>query len=80
MTTKLLHIKSSVVMKVLKALQDAVTNHNLAVQPNPPPPEPTPTNATSVKNHARQLPVHSFQVNWVERSILSYKILAKVFK
>ncbi|TNN50818.1 Phosphatidylinositol 3,4,5-trisphosphate 5-phosphatase 2B [Liparis tanakae] len=51
--------------QVLKALQDAVTNHNLAAQPNPPPPEPTPTNVTPVKNHARQLPVHSFQVKMV---------------
>lgn len=50
-------------MKVLKALQDAVTNHNLAVQSNPPPPEPIPTNITPVKNHVRQMPVHSFQVN-----------------
>ncbi len=55
-------------MKVLKALQDAVTNHNLAVQPNPPPPEPAPINVTPVKNHARQVPVHSFQVNQVEKS------------
>lgn len=58
---------NSLLKKVLKALQDAVTNHNLAVQSNPPPPEPTPTNVTSVKNHARQLPVHSFQVNQVEK-------------
>ncbi|XP_042273976.1 inositol polyphosphate phosphatase-like 1b isoform X2 [Thunnus maccoyii] len=61
----LVSLLSSLEKKVLKALQDAVTNHNLAVQPNPPPPEPTPTNATSVKNHARQLPVHSFQVKMV---------------
>ncbi|TMS17460.1 Phosphatidylinositol 3,4,5-trisphosphate 5-phosphatase 2B [Larimichthys crocea] len=52
-------------VQVLKALQDAVTNHNLAVQQNPPPPEQTPTNVTPVKNHARQLPVHSFQVKMV---------------
>lgn len=50
-------------VQVLKALQDAVTNHNLAVQPKPPPSEPTPTNVTPVKNHVRQTPVHYFQVN-----------------
>lgn len=54
-------------IKVLKALQDAVTNHNLAVQPSPPPPEPTSIIVTSVKNQARQLPVHSFQVNHAEK-------------
>lgn len=54
---------NSLFVKVLKALQDAVTNHNLAVQPNPPPPEPTPTGVTAVRNHARQMPVHSFQVS-----------------
>ncbi|KAI3351631.1 hypothetical protein L3Q82_020466 [Scortum barcoo] len=51
--------------QVLKALQDAVINHNLAVQPNPPPPEPAPTSVTPVKNHARQVPVHAFQVKMV---------------
>ncbi|XP_034739540.1 inositol polyphosphate phosphatase-like 1b [Etheostoma cragini] len=61
----LVSLLSSLEKKVLKALQDAVTNHNLAVQSNPPPPEPTPTNVTSVKNHFRQLPVHSFQVKMV---------------
>ncbi|XP_074529804.1 inositol polyphosphate phosphatase-like 1b isoform X2 [Halichoeres trimaculatus] len=61
----LVSLLSSLEKKVLKALQDAVTNHNLAAQPNPPPPEPTPTNVTPVKNHARQLPVHSFQVKMV---------------
>lgn len=59
-------------MKVLKALQDAVTNHNLAVQPNRPTPEPTPTNTPPVKNHARQMPVHSFQVNQGEKATSSY--------
>ncbi|XP_077387269.1 inositol polyphosphate phosphatase-like 1b isoform X1 [Festucalex cinctus] len=59
----LVSLLSSLEKKVLKALQDAVTNHNLAVQPNPPPPEPTPTVPTSAKSHGcRQLPVHSFQV------------------
>ncbi|XP_045887593.1 inositol polyphosphate phosphatase-like 1b [Micropterus dolomieu] len=62
----LVSLLSSLEKKVLKALQDAVTNHNLAVQPNPPPPESTPTNVTPVKNHARQLPVHSFQVKMVK--------------
>ncbi|XP_037635817.1 inositol polyphosphate phosphatase-like 1b isoform X1 [Sebastes umbrosus] len=61
----LVSLLSSLEKKVLKALQDAVTNHNLAVQPNPPPPEPTLTHVTPVKNHARQLPVHSFQVKMV---------------
>lgn len=48
--------------KVLKALQDAVTNHKLAAQPNPPVPEPTPS-SVNAKNSVRQLPVHSFQVS-----------------
>lgn len=50
-------------MKVLKALQEAVTNHNLATQPSPAPPEPAPATAAPVKIHTRQTPVHSFQVN-----------------
>ncbi|XP_065814823.1 inositol polyphosphate phosphatase-like 1b isoform X1 [Labrus bergylta] len=58
----LVGLLSSLEKKVLKALQDAVTHHNLAVQPNPPPPETTSTNVAPVKNQARQLPVHSFQV------------------
>ncbi|XP_076005227.1 inositol polyphosphate phosphatase-like 1b isoform X2 [Genypterus blacodes] len=61
----LVSLLSSLEKKVLKALQDAVTNHNLAVQPPPPPPEPTPTISTSIKTHERQLPVHSFQVKMV---------------
>ncbi|KAM6999778.1 inositol polyphosphate phosphatase-like 1b isoform 2-T2 [Tautogolabrus adspersus] len=61
----LVGLLSSLEKKVLKALQDAVTNHNLAVQPNPPPPEPTSTNVKPVKSQARQLPVHSFQVKMV---------------
>ncbi|KAM4585888.1 LOW QUALITY PROTEIN: inositol polyphosphate phosphatase-like 1b [Fundulus diaphanus] len=56
---------SSLEKKVLQALQDAVTNHNLAVQPSPPPPESAPTTVTPVKNNTRQLPVHSFQVKMV---------------
>lgn len=50
-------------LQVLKALQEAVTNHNLAVQPNPLPPDPTPPNAAPVKTPVRPLPVNSFQVN-----------------
>lgn len=61
----LVSLLSSLEKKVLKALQDAVTNHNLAVQPNPAPPEPTPTSVTPAKNNTRQLPVHSFQVKMV---------------
>uniref|UniRef100_A0A3Q3JE49 phosphatidylinositol-3,4,5-trisphosphate 5-phosphatase n=1 Tax=Monopterus albus TaxID=43700 RepID=A0A3Q3JE49_MONAL len=58
----LVSLLTSLEKKVLKALQDAVTNHNLAVQPNPPPPDPTPATITPVKNQARQMPVHTFQV------------------
>uniref|UniRef100_A0A8C7ZC86 phosphatidylinositol-3,4,5-trisphosphate 5-phosphatase n=1 Tax=Oryzias sinensis TaxID=183150 RepID=A0A8C7ZC86_9TELE len=54
----LANLLSSLEKRVLKALQEAVTNHNLAVQPSP----PSPSNVTHVKNHAEQLPVHSFQV------------------
>ncbi|KAM3866527.1 inositol polyphosphate phosphatase-like 1b [Diretmus argenteus] len=63
----LVSLLSSLEKRVLKALQDAVTNHNLAVQPQPapPPPEPAPVTAAPVKNHARPLPVHSFQVKMV---------------
>uniref|UniRef100_A0A4W6EHK8 phosphatidylinositol-3,4,5-trisphosphate 5-phosphatase n=1 Tax=Lates calcarifer TaxID=8187 RepID=A0A4W6EHK8_LATCA len=61
----LVSLLSSLEKKVLKALQDAVTNHNLAVQPNPLPPEPVLTNTPPVRNHARQMPVHSFQVKMV---------------
>lgn len=59
----------SLFVKVLKALQDAVTNHNLAVQPNPPPPEPTPAGVTAVRNHGRQMPVHSFQASQDGQSV-----------
>uniref|UniRef100_A0A3P9NXA4 phosphatidylinositol-3,4,5-trisphosphate 5-phosphatase n=1 Tax=Poecilia reticulata TaxID=8081 RepID=A0A3P9NXA4_POERE len=42
---------------VLQALQDAVTNHNLAVQPSQPPPDPAPTIVTPVKmvRYGRQI-------------------------
>lgn len=48
--------------KVLKALQDAVTNHNLAAQSTPQVPEVTPS-SVNAKSSIRQLPVHSFQVS-----------------
>ncbi|XP_036403938.1 inositol polyphosphate phosphatase-like 1b [Megalops cyprinoides] len=51
---------SSLEKRVLKALQDAVTNHNLAVQPAPPP-EPSP----APKSNVRPIPVHTFQVKVV---------------
>ncbi|KAJ8351240.1 hypothetical protein SKAU_G00227160 [Synaphobranchus kaupii] len=51
---------SSLEKRVLKALQDAVANHNLAAQPAPPP-EPAP----AAKISARPIPVHSFQVKVV---------------
>ncbi|XP_047440673.1 inositol polyphosphate phosphatase-like 1b [Mugil cephalus] len=60
--TALVSLLSSLEKKVLKALQDAVTNHNLAAQPSPPTTEPTPASVTPVKHTSRQLPVHSFQV------------------
>uniref|UniRef100_H3DHF3 phosphatidylinositol-3,4,5-trisphosphate 5-phosphatase n=1 Tax=Tetraodon nigroviridis TaxID=99883 RepID=H3DHF3_TETNG len=58
----LVSLLSSLEQRVLKALQEAVSNHNLAVQQSPPPPEPTPPNATPVKTPTRALPVNSFQV------------------
>nr|XP_054595188.1 inositol polyphosphate phosphatase-like 1b isoform X3 [Nothobranchius furzeri] len=61
----LVSLLSSLEKKVLKALQDAVTNHNLAAQPSPPPPDPTPAAVTPIRHKARQLPVHSFQVKMV---------------
>ncbi|XP_046873076.1 inositol polyphosphate phosphatase-like 1b isoform X1 [Hypomesus transpacificus] len=58
----LVSLLSSLEKRVLNALQDAVTNHNLAVQPAPPP-EPSPAHVA--KSHARPTPVHSFQVKMV---------------
>ncbi|XP_030594902.1 inositol polyphosphate phosphatase-like 1b isoform X3 [Archocentrus centrarchus] len=58
----LVSLLSSLEKKVLKALQDAVTSHNLAVQTSPPAPEPIPTSVPPAKSNARQLPVYSFQV------------------
>uniref|UniRef100_A0A3P8V5X2 phosphatidylinositol-3,4,5-trisphosphate 5-phosphatase n=1 Tax=Cynoglossus semilaevis TaxID=244447 RepID=A0A3P8V5X2_CYNSE len=65
--TALVSLLSSLEKKVLKALQDAVTNHNLAAQPSAAaPPEPTVTNKHAVKRtDARQVPVHTFQVKMV---------------
>lgn len=63
----LVSLLSSLEKKVLKALQDAVTNHNLAVQPNPPP-ESAAINMTCtapVKTLSRHTSVHSFQVKMV---------------
>lgn len=67
----LVSLLSSLERNVLKALQDAVTNHNLAVQPAPPPepapppPPPPPLDTTPTKSHTRPIPVHSFQVKMV---------------
>ncbi|TNM99148.1 hypothetical protein fugu_013712 [Takifugu bimaculatus] len=58
----LVSLLSSLEKRVLKALQDAVANHNLAVQQNAPPPEPTPPNTAPTKTPARLSPVNSFQV------------------
>uniref|UniRef100_A0A3Q0S123 phosphatidylinositol-3,4,5-trisphosphate 5-phosphatase n=1 Tax=Amphilophus citrinellus TaxID=61819 RepID=A0A3Q0S123_AMPCI len=58
----LVSLLSSLEKKVLKALQDAVTSHNLAVQTSLPAPEPIPTSVPPAKSNARQLPVYSFQV------------------
>ncbi|KAM9740996.1 inositol polyphosphate phosphatase-like 1b isoform 2-T2 [Menidia menidia] len=60
----LVSLLSSLEKKVLKALQEAVTNHNLAVQPNPSPPEPPASGVTPVKT-TRPLPIHTFQVRVV---------------
>ncbi|XP_018589318.2 inositol polyphosphate phosphatase-like 1b isoform X1 [Scleropages formosus] len=48
---------STLEKRVLKALQEAVANHNLAAQPEPPP-EPAPT----TRSCDRPIPVHTFQV------------------
>lgn len=55
-------LKNHLFAKVLKALQDAVTNHNLVAQQNSQVPEPTPSNVNARSNF-RQLPIHSFQVS-----------------
>uniref|UniRef100_A0AAR2LEB1 phosphatidylinositol-3,4,5-trisphosphate 5-phosphatase n=1 Tax=Pygocentrus nattereri TaxID=42514 RepID=A0AAR2LEB1_PYGNA len=58
--TALCNLLSSLEKRVLKALQEAVTNHNLSVQP-----VPAPEPASPVKHHAKPIPVHSFQVKVV---------------
>ncbi|XP_077092352.1 inositol polyphosphate phosphatase-like 1b [Siphateles boraxobius] len=58
--TTLCNLLSSLEKRVLKALQEAVTNHNLSLQPATP-----PEAVTANKKHARPNPVHSFQVKVV---------------
>ncbi|XP_056625457.1 inositol polyphosphate phosphatase-like 1b isoform X2 [Triplophysa dalaica] len=58
--TTLCNLLSSLEKRVLKALQEAVTNHNLSLQPATPPEAVTVTKKT-----ARPSPVHSFQVKVV---------------
>ncbi|XP_072293210.1 inositol polyphosphate phosphatase-like 1b isoform X2 [Eucyclogobius newberryi] len=76
----LVSLLSSLEKKVLQALQEAVSNHNLAVQPNPPPPpEPSTINVTCfapVKNPVRHMSIHSFQVKMVRygRQIVSVDV------
>ncbi|XP_028315920.1 inositol polyphosphate phosphatase-like 1b [Gouania willdenowi] len=76
----LVSLLSSLEKKVLKALQDAVTNHNLATQPNTPTPAAAPTCITLVKNNGRQFPVQSYQVKLVRygRQTLSVDVDAGV--
>ncbi|XP_048087860.1 inositol polyphosphate phosphatase-like 1b isoform X2 [Alosa alosa] len=64
----LCNLLSTLEKRVLKALQDAVVNHNLAVQPAPPlapAPSQSPEVTPPVKNHTPPIPVHSFQVKLV---------------
>ncbi|KAK7922477.1 hypothetical protein WMY93_009379 [Mugilogobius chulae] len=75
----LVSLLSSLEKKVLQALQEAVANHNLAVQPNPSPRESTIINVTStapVKNPARHISIHSFQVKMLRygRQIVSVDV------
>ncbi|XP_072520366.1 inositol polyphosphate phosphatase-like 1b isoform X2 [Salminus brasiliensis] len=58
--TALCNLLSSLEKRVLKALQEAVANHNLSVQP-----VPAPEPASPVKHHTKPIPVHSFQVKVV---------------
>ncbi|XP_056089631.1 inositol polyphosphate phosphatase-like 1b isoform X1 [Rhinichthys klamathensis goyatoka] len=58
--TTLCNLLSSLEKRVLKALQEAVANHNLSLQPATP-----PEAVTANKKHARPSPVHSFQVKVV---------------
>ncbi|XP_066505879.1 inositol polyphosphate phosphatase-like 1b [Hoplias malabaricus] len=56
----LCNLLSSLEKRVLKALQEAVANHNLSVH-SAPPPEPV----SPVKQASKSIPVHSFQVKVV---------------
>lgn len=72
----LVSLLSSLEKKVLQALQEAVTNHNLAANP---PPESTTINMTCtapVKTLSRHTSVHSFQVKMVRygRQIVSVDV------
>ncbi|XP_073710339.1 inositol polyphosphate phosphatase-like 1b isoform X2 [Misgurnus anguillicaudatus] len=58
--TTLCNLLSSLEKRVLKALKEAVTNHNLSLQPATPPEAVTVT-----KKQDRPNPVHSFQVKVV---------------
>ncbi|XP_053362074.1 inositol polyphosphate phosphatase-like 1b [Clarias gariepinus] len=58
--TSLCNLLSSLEKRVLTALQEAVTNHNLSVQP-----VSVPEPVSPVKSPAKVFPVHSFQVKVV---------------
>uniref|UniRef100_A0A672P3D3 phosphatidylinositol-3,4,5-trisphosphate 5-phosphatase n=1 Tax=Sinocyclocheilus grahami TaxID=75366 RepID=A0A672P3D3_SINGR len=58
--TALCNLLSSLEKRVLKALQEAVTSHNLSLQPVTP-----PESVTAPKKQARPNTVHSFQVKVV---------------
>ncbi|XP_020779042.1 inositol polyphosphate phosphatase-like 1b [Boleophthalmus pectinirostris] len=75
--SSLVSLLSSLEKKVLQALQEAVANHNLAVQPDPPP-EATTINMTCTApvKTPRQMTIHSFQVKMVRygRQIISVDV------
>uniref|UniRef100_A0A8B9LKL8 phosphatidylinositol-3,4,5-trisphosphate 5-phosphatase n=1 Tax=Astyanax mexicanus TaxID=7994 RepID=A0A8B9LKL8_ASTMX len=60
--TALCNLLSSLEKRVLKALQEAVTNHNLSVQPAP---APEPASPVKHQTYTKPTPVHSFQVKVV---------------
>ncbi|CAL1613710.1 unnamed protein product [Knipowitschia caucasica] len=74
----LVSLLSSLEKKVLKALQEAVTNHNLAVQTKPTPESTTINTACTspVKNPAKHMSIHSFSVKIVRygRQIVSVDV------